>query len=233
MVNETSMSSSAERESSDDADDRRKHHRVSLPLSARFLTEGGEERAALVVNISASGALLRTKEPPNFGETVVLYVDNLGRFPGRVIRTGARSFAVSYGRKRQKLAKTADNLTELVNTGRRASDRRQAPRIRSDAPAQVFFEDGRVEDCAILDISLTGASIEIAPRPTLGTNLILGQMKAKVVRRHEKGVGVVFTGTAKKMEDVIAETTAPSLNETDENGPELAPVFGKKPAHPL
>lgn len=208
--------------------DRRRHQRVPLPLSARFLAESGEERAALVVNISATGALLRTKQPPEFGEAVVLYIDNLGRFPGRVIRKGARSFAVSYERKRDKSAKTADDLTELINTGKRRSDRRAAPRIRSDAPAQVFFDDGRVEDCAILDISLTGASLQITPRPTLGTNLILGRMKAKVVRRHEKGVGVIFTGTAKKMEDVLAETSPPREPLPDDIGIKPAATFGKK-----
>lgn len=206
--------------------DRRKFQRVNLPLKARFLNEHGEEQACLVINISAGGALMRTKNPPAFGRPVVLYIDELGRFEGRVIRSGGNSFAVNYEKRREKSARTADGLTEVVNRGRRARDRRAGPRIRHDAPAVVHFEDGRTEQCAIMDISLTGASIEISPRPPLGTHLILGRMTAKVVRRHEKGVGVIFTGAAKKMDDVVAKASV--VEAPPETGAPVARSFGKK-----
>ena len=182
------------------------------------------------MNISASGALLRTKYPPAFGETVIVYFDDLGRFEAKVIRSGANAFAVTYDKKREKRAEIADGLTEIMNTGRRVGDRRKSPRIRTDAPALVYFEDGRSENCAILDISLTGASIEISPRPPLGASLILGRMTAKVVRRHDKGVGVVFTGSAKRLEDVIADTTLEELPADPKAGAHIAPTFGKKGA---
>ncbi len=210
-------------------DDRRKHHRVDTPLKARFLDAAGEEQSCLVMNVSAGGALLRAKHPPAFGDHVVIYVDRLGRFEGRVIRSGQKSFAINYEKKRAKNAKTADALTQVLNQGRRSHDRRSSPRIMHDAPAQVFFEDGRSEQCAILDISLTGASIEISPRPPLGTRLILGRMNAKVVRRHEKGVGVVFTGAAKRMDDVIKDAAPPTHEDhEDHDGAGVAKTFGKK-----
>ena len=211
-----------------DADDRRKHLRVDLPLKARFLNDEGQEHPCIVVNISAGGALVRAKFPPAFGKPVVLYIDKLGRFEGRVTRSGASMFAISYAHKRAKNARTADDLTEVMNMGRRSLDRRGTPRVRHNAPALVYFEDGRTEKCAILDISLTGASIEITPRPPLGARLILGRMTAKVVRRHETGVGVVFTGTAERMDDVIndASTIEPAPNP----GAPCAPPFGKKGA---
>lgn len=215
---------STEIEESDD--DRRKHRRIETPLKARFMNEAGDEQPCLVVNISAGGALLKAKQPPAFGEFVVIYIDRVGRFEGRIIRSSGTSFAVNYEKKRRRNAKTADSLTELVNLGSRAQDRRNTPRIKQDAPAKVFFEDGRAIDCAILDISLTGASIAISPRPPLGDRLILGRMNAKVVRRHETGVGIVFTGTAERTADVIedAATPAPSIN----TGPRVAQPFGKK-----
>ncbi len=211
-----------------DADaDRRKHLRVDTPLKARFMNDAGEEQPCLVVNVSAGGALLKAKVPPPFGTNVVVYIDRVGRFEGRVIRSSTNIFAVNYERKRRKNARTADSLTEVMNRSKRAHDRRAGPRIRHDAPAKVHFEDGRVENCAILDISLTGASIEISPRPPLGARLILGRMNAKVVRRHEKGVGVVFTGAANRMSDVIEETTTPV--PTVDDGLQVAKPFGKKP----
>jgi len=206
--------------------DRRKYHRVDLPLKGRYLDDRGEEQACLVINISAGGAYMRAKNPPAFGKSVVLYIDQMGRFEGKVIRSNDDSFAVTYERKREKSARTADDLTQVVNRGKRTHDRRQTPRIRQNAPALVYFDDGRAEDCAILDISLTGASIEINPRPPLGANLILGRMTAKVVRRHETGVGVVFTGEAQRTDDVITETSA--VEPAPEPGAPIAKSFGKK-----
>lgn len=207
--------------------DRRKYLRVDAPLKARFLNESGDEQPCLVINVSAGGAKLKAKTPPAFGSHVVLYIDRLGRFEGRVIRSSGAIFVVNYEKRRRKSARTADSLTEVVNNTKRAQDRRGGPRIRQDAPAKVYFDDGRVETCAILDISLTGASIEITPRPPLGARLILGRMNAKVVRRHEKGVGVIFTGAAERMDDVIEEATTPVPTVND--GPQVAKTFGKKP----
>lgn len=225
MVNATGQ---GKRIAADLHDDRRKHLRVEAPLKARCLDDAGDEFPCLVVNISAGGALLRAKKTPNFGSSVVVYVDRLGRFEGRVIRTGPKSFVVNYEKRRARNAKTADGLTEVLHHGKRTHDRRTSPRIKQDAPAQVFFEDGRVAECSILDISLTGASIGISPRPPLGTRLILGRMTAKVVRRHENGVGVVFTGEASKMAEVIEDATTPA--PAPETGAPVAKPFGKRPA---
>ncbi|PQA88922.1 PilZ domain-containing protein [Hyphococcus luteus] len=206
--------------------ERRKHHRVDLPLRARYLTEAGEEQTGVVLNISAGGAMVRAKFPPAFGQNVVLYIDQVGRIEGKVVRSGNNCFAVSYPKRRKKQAKIADDLTSILNNRRRGADRRQNPRIRHDTPASVHLEDGRELECSILDISLTGASIEVSPRPPLGTHLILGRMTAKVVRRHEKGVGIVFTGGAERMDEVVEKTA--SEEPFAPSGPGFAQPFGKK-----
>ncbi len=210
----------------DAGDDRRKHRRVDLPVKARFLTEKGEECAAEVLNISAAGAMLRAKFPPAFGQTIVLYIDQIGRVEAKVVRSSNSSFAVTYPKRRAKQAKIADNLTSALNNKRRGGDRRNNPRIPQGAPATVRLEDGREAKCSIMDISLTGASLDISPRPPLGTHLILGRMTAKVVRRHDKGVGVVFTGSAERMDEIVEETTA--IEPFDTTGAGFAQSFGKK-----
>jgi len=210
-------------------EDRRRHQRVDLPLKARFLTDTGEERTGVVLNISAGGAMLRAKRPPAFGQSVVLYIDQVGRFEGKVVRSSQTCFAVTYQKKREKNAKVADQITGALNTRRRGADRRAQPRVKNDAPTSVHLEDGREVPCTVSDISLTGASIEISPRPPLGMHLILGRMTAKVVRRHEKGVGVVFIGSADRMDDIIAEATAADVPSAPD-GPGFAPSFGKKGA---
>jgi hypothetical protein len=209
----------------DDPADRRRHARIKVPLKARFLTEDGEERPCLVANISAGGALLKAKVVPKEGDYVVLYIDDVGRFEGKVVRSGEHVFAVDYRGRKSKSKRTADALTAAAATRGSRIDRRAAPRIKQDSPAIVTLETGETLSCSILDISLTGASIEIEPRPPLGMQLTLGRMSAKVVRRHEKGVGVVFSGPARRMEDAIGAAT---VALEDEDGAEIARAFGRK-----
>jgi len=206
-----------------DGAERRRHARVELPLKARYLCSDGAEHACLVVNISAGGALLRAKTPPAENEAVVIYIDDIGRFEAKVVRTGKHSFAVDYRSRRSKTTRTADLLIQAMNNNGRRIDRRVAPRIRQDAHATVVLESGEAVPCSILDISLTGASLEIDPRPALGSVLTLGKMSAKVVRRHEKGVGVVFSGSAERMDDVMDGAAAPPPA-----GASIAGGFGRR-----
>lgn len=206
--------------------DRRRHARVNAPLRARYLSEDGEERPCIVVNISAGGALLKTRLPPAEREFVVLYIDDVGRFEGRVIRAGKHVFAVDYRGRRPKSKRTADALTAAIHSPGARAHGRAAPRIKQESPAIVTLETGETLACSILDISLTGASIEIDPRPPLGAELTLGRTAAKVVRRHEKGVGVVFSGPARRMEEAINQaSTAP---QAQQDGANFAPAFGRK-----
>ncbi|MFN0022712.1 MAG: PilZ domain-containing protein [Parvularculaceae bacterium] len=207
-------------------DERRRFRRVDLTIKARVLKENGEEEPCLVVNISAGGALLKAVNPPGAGEHVVLYIDEVGRHEGQVIRSAKHFFAVDYRGRRAKTKRTADNLTQTLNNRHMHLDRRAAPRIRTDQETVLTLENGESIACEILDISLTGASIAIDPRPELGLKVTVGRMVGKIVRRHEKGVGIVFTGPAGKMEEII-ESTRP-IDEPPTFGPAFATPFGKK-----
>lgn len=222
-MSETAVQSEPDADVDADGAERRRHIRIALPLKARFLTADGVEQNCLVVNISAGGALFKAKTPPPENCTVVLYIDQIGRFEGRVVRSGRHSFAVDYRTKRGRAVKTADALMEAMNLRGPRHDRRLAPRIRHESHAVVILESGVAIPCSILDISLTGASIEIEPRPALGTTLTLGKMAAKVVRRHDKGVGVVFSGPAQRMDDAIDQVADP-----DQDGAGLARGFGRR-----
>jgi hypothetical protein len=223
MTDETPLS---EIDPAPDGRERRRHARVELRLKARYLGADGAEHPCLVVNISAGGALLRAVTTPDAGDTVVVYIDQIGRFEAKVVRAGQHSFAVDYRGRRTKSERTADALTCFLNDIPPSVDLRENPRIHQDAPATVTLANGEAVPCSIIDISLTGASLEIDPRPALGSLLTLGKMAAKVVRRHEKGVGVVFSGPAERMDDAIAAATGRG-DALHQHGPQVA-GFGRK-----
>ncbi len=207
-------------------DERRRHRRVGLTLKARVLKQDGNEEPCLVINISAGGALLKAVNPPPAGEKVVVYIDDIGRYEGLVIRSAKHHFAVDYRARKAKTRRAADNLTHALNTPHMRLDRRATPRVQQDQPTVLTLASGESFACEILDISLTGASLAVEPKPDLGAVVTVGRTPAKVVRRHEKGVGVVFTGAPTKMEEVIEATK--SQFDAKTVGAGLAPQFGKK-----
>lgn len=217
-------------------EDRRRHLRADFRLKARYLDPNGREHACVVVNISAGGAMVKAKKAPQAGDRIVLYVDGVGRFESTVVRSGRHAFAVRYHSRRAKTQRTADALIRVLNRGQRESDRRIAPRIAMNQPVVVTHEDGSHVECGILDVSLTGASLAMDPQPPLGTEMIVGRMKARVVRRHELGVGVIFLGSMDRMEDVIEQASQDLNNDenfassgnNDRAGTLIAPSFGRK-----
>ena len=84
-------------------------------------------------------------------------------------------------RKRDKMAA---QLTWLANKDllNLPEDRRHERVVPDNRHSTVVLDDGRRYNCKIIDISLSGAAIELAVRPAMGTPVTLGRMRARVVR---------------------------------------------------
>ncbi len=84
-------------------------------------------------------------------------------------------------RKRDKMA---SQLTWLANKDslNLPEDRRHERVVPDNRHSTVVLDDGRRYNCKIIDISLSGAAIELAVRPAMGTPVTLGRMRARVVR---------------------------------------------------
>jgi hypothetical protein len=52
--------------------------------------------------------------------------------------------------------------------------------------------DGRQYPCRIIDLSLSGAALEIEVKPAVGMQVTLGTMRGQVVRHFEDGLAVEF-----------------------------------------
>ena len=95
------------------------------------------------------------------------------------------------GRKREKLAA---QLTWIANKHELGlpEDRRHdrlTPRVTR---TELKLEDGRRYPCRLMDLSLSGAAVDIDIRPPIGTAVQLGSMRGRVVRHFVEGVAIEF-----------------------------------------
>jgi hypothetical protein len=178
--------------------EQRKFDRTATVLNGKMFVPAEDRTVECgVVDISAGGAGITCTEMPPLETFVVLYIDEYGRFEAVVTRVvgdvlGLR-FVCSDAKRKRLIAKLANAVS--VDEAHGASLRLHR-RIRI-SPISTFTRcSGDRVECEIVDISLTGASLNTATRPPNGEMILIGQMAARVVRQHDQGVGIVFATTS-------------------------------------
>lgn len=174
--------------------ERRHFLRVRVELSGRFFDPAANREARCqIVDLSPGGAQVVSEVVPTANSQVILYVDGFGRFEGTVIRPQDGSFGVQFQCSASKREKTAEQLTLYMN--RHLVDDtvvRRHDRVATKGFTRCTRADGSVVDCEVLDLSLSGVSLKMDVKPPLGEILTIGQTSGRVVRHHEKGVGLEF-----------------------------------------
>lgn len=189
--------------------ERRNFQRVRVKIYGRFMLEDRSEHPCQVLDMSPGNVLLRADRVGQPGEKVIAYIDHIGRIEGVVTRTQADGFAMTILASDRKKDKLAAQLTWLANKHELdlPEDRRHE-RIAPRNPISVLqLADGRQYQCRIIDLSLSGAAIEIDVRPALGTQVTLGTMRGQVVRHFEDGVAIEFA-VVQRPESLEAEFSA-------------------------
>ncbi|MGD1935162.1 MAG: PilZ domain-containing protein [Candidatus Phaeomarinobacter sp.] len=184
-----------------DYDERRTYQRIPVGYTSRCLMPDGGEYEGTVSNISACGCYIEldafaTRPDPR--QRVVAYVDKLGRFEGTVVRSAEDGFALALEMTAPKRERFAATLAKVANGDQAALEEiRRHPRVEiEDKPTVLTMPNGATANCKIIDMSLSGASIETHLRPTIGVFVDLGRMRGKVVRYHENGIAVEFAEVA-------------------------------------
>lgn len=174
--------------------DRRSYKRVELRLSGRFLTAASDDRELLTSNVSCDGAMILSQTPPESGEQIVCYFDDLGRVVGDVVRMTPGGFAVRFQTSTLKRDKLADRLTWLVNKDTLGlAEDRAAVRYAANGQAMVILKDGTQLQCRLTDISLTGAAFEaLGQPPFVGDIVNTGNLLGEVVRVAERKFAVRY-----------------------------------------
>lgn len=174
--------------------ERRSHQRVNVQVYGRYMLEDRTEYPCKVIDMSPGNVALRCDRSGRPGEKVIAYIDHIGRVEGVVTRTTPDGFAMTIIASERKKDKLAAQLTWLANKHELdlPEDRRHE-RVAPRNPLSVLhLMDGRQYACRIIDLSLSGAAVEINVRPAIGVQVTLGNMRGQVVRHFEDGIAIEF-----------------------------------------
>ncbi len=175
--------------------EKRIHRRVDISLSGRYMLANRQEYRCHTLDVSLGGLSIRGYEKGNLGDRIILYIDEIGRIEGTIVRHIDKGFAISFSPSPAKRQRLLEKLTWLMNRGVIEGDetRRFTRQLPPGAETSFFLPDGRAYPCKIIDMSLSGASIEIDVIPAVGAEITLGKMKGRVIRHHYSGIAVEFT----------------------------------------
>jgi hypothetical protein len=136
----------------------------------------------------------------------VIYLDELGRFEGPVVRGAEGGFVMTFSCSRQKREKLVDQLTlELNRHLLDDSDLRKYDRVEAQAGSYAYFtrSTGDQIRCEVLDLSLTGLSVRTDIKPPVGEHILIGNRAGRVARHHSDGIGVEFLGSLHHSQNLL------------------------------
>jgi PilZ domain len=180
--------------------------RVKVSLLGRYMLADRREFPCQVLEMSPGDASVVAPASGSVGEKVIAYIDHIGRVEGSILDTIDGGFMMDIVASPRKRDKMAAQLTWLANKDmlNLPEDRRHERVVPDNRHSTVVLDDGRRYNCKIIDISLSGAAIELAVRPAMGTPVTLGRMRARVVRHFQNGVAVEFA-SAQEMLTVVQQ----------------------------
>jgi hypothetical protein len=173
--------------------DRRRHKRHKIALLGRFMRANKQEYPCRLDDISVGGAAIMAPVTVDHGERIVGYFDQLGGLEGIVVRQFQGGFAIALLVTPHKREKLAAQITYLINRHELApADERRHERFVLPSNVSTLRMGDLVLAVKVLDVSISGASIATEARPEIGSEVVIGKLRARVMRHHSEGLGVQF-----------------------------------------
>ncbi len=180
--------------------------RVKVSILGRYMLSDRREFPCQIIEMSPGDAIFIAPASGIEGEKIIAYLDEIGRIEGPIVGSVDGGFIVNFSATPNRREKIASQLTWLANKDLLdLPEERNYERVVPDnRHSAIILDDGRKYSCKVVDISISGAAIELEVRPSIGTKLTLGRMSAEVVRHFENGIGVQFM-TPQEMLSVIQQ----------------------------
>ena len=167
---------------------------VQQTLFGRFMLPDMSEHPCQVQGISLDGATFLTSTVPAPGQSIVAYLEEVGRVEATSAEPIDGGFRVTFALTGARRDRFESRLKWLVDKqkGNTAEDRRHARYEPTQKTSQITMPDGREYPCEVMDISLSGAGVKVDVMPSLGTYILLGKMRGRVVRYLDNGIAIEF-----------------------------------------
>jgi hypothetical protein len=169
---------------------------VAVPtvMFGRFMLPDMSEYPCRVSELTADGAVFATTTVPEKNAQIVAYLDEIGRVEGLSGEAVPGGFRIAYSHTGQRRERFASRLSgrSAKNSTAGTDLRRHARFAPTEDQSHITLPDGRVYPCEILDISLSGAAVKVDVMPSLGTYLMLGKMRGRIVRYVDSGIAIEF-----------------------------------------
>jgi hypothetical protein len=167
---------------------------VSVNISGRLMLPSHDEFDCIAKEMTSVTATFACAGHTRKNDRIIAYLQHLGRIEGQVISSGQGEFIINIiatERKREKLAAQLAWIEKRNELGL-PEDRRHDRLAPRKTKAEITLVDGSLLPCRIIDLSLSGAAVEIETRPPLGAIVRMGNMKGRIVRHFMEGVAIEF-----------------------------------------
>ncbi|WP_232629047.1 PilZ domain-containing protein [Methylobacterium sp. Leaf118] len=174
--------------------DKRRHQRVRTELLGRYMLSDRREYPCQTVDMSPGGVRVTCAVLGTIGERVVLYLEQIGRLEGVIVRHPPAGFAIQLNATPRKREKIASQLMWLANRESLGlPEGRTHERLVPVKPGvEIRLENGRIIPARVIDISMSGVALATATAPPIGASVMVGSTPSRVVRYFEGGIGAQF-----------------------------------------
>jgi len=184
-----------------EAVERRTDVRIILSLPGRFTLASrrdieGERREfpCRIVNLTCHALGLVTPVIGEIGERVIVYIDEFGKFEGRIMRKLDGGFVMELVMPRSERLSLAAKI-EWFDKHKNFDvvDHRKHARIIPRNPySTLVLACGTTTECLVRDLSATGVAVHADLIPDIGTPVAVGKVIGRVVRQFGDGFAVQF-----------------------------------------
>jgi hypothetical protein len=172
----------------------RHDQRVEVRLLGRFMRSDRKEFDCESIDASPSGIAFAAEAGVQPGERIVAYLNQIGRVEGQVTQIFAKGFAIRMNVPSAKRDKLASQLAWLANRQSLGlpEDRRHERIAPRDRYTILQLDNGREYTATLIDISVSGAALNVDCEPPIGARVVVGATPAEVVRHVNCGIAVEF-----------------------------------------
>jgi hypothetical protein len=174
--------------------EQRHDQRVEVRLLGRFMRSDRKEFDCESIDASTNGIAFAAEAGVQPGERIVAYLNQIGRVEGQVTQIFAKGFAIRMNvppAKRDKLASQLAWLASRQSLGL-PQDRRHDRIAPRDRYTILQLDNGREYTATLIDISVSGAALNVDCEPPIGARVVVGATPAEVVRHVNCGIAVEF-----------------------------------------